>query len=73
MYAIPYVIEQTSNGEKAYDIYSRLLKDNLNNLLSKHTGQDVKTIEKDTERDNYKSATEACEYGLVDEVITKIK
>jgi ATP-dependent Clp protease protease subunit len=48
-------------------------KANLNKLLAQHTGQDVKTIEEDTERDNYKSATEACEYGLVDEVITKIK
>jgi ATP-dependent Clp protease protease subunit len=48
-------------------------KANLNRLLSEHTGQDVKTIENDTERDNYKSAVEACEYGLIDEVITDIR
>ncbi len=45
------------------------LKDNLNELLAKHTGQDVKKIEEDTERDNFMSANEACEYGLVDKVI----
>jgi ATP-dependent Clp protease protease subunit len=47
------------------------LKDSLNQLLSKHTGQDVKKVEEDTERDNFMSATEACEYGLVDKVIEK--
>ncbi len=45
------------------------LKDSLNELLAKHTGQDVKKIEEDTERDNFMSASEACEYGLVDKVI----
>ena len=47
------------------------LKDSLNELLSKHTGQDVKKVEADTERDNFMSANEACEYGLVDKVIEK--
>ena len=47
------------------------LKDSLNELLSKHTGQDVKKVEADTERDNFMSAHEACEYGLVDKVIEK--
>jgi len=47
------------------------LKDSLNQLLADHTGQDVKTIEEDTERDNFMSAAEACEYGLVDKVIDK--
>ena len=47
------------------------LKDSLNELLSKHTGQDVKKIEEDTERDNFMSADEACAYGLVDKVIEK--
>ena len=46
------------------------LKDNLNKLLASHTGQKVSKIEKDTERDNFMSADEACEYGLVDKVIT---
>ena len=45
------------------------LKDNLNQLLSKHTGQNVKKIEEDTERDNFMSATEALKYGIVDKVI----
>ena len=45
------------------------LKDSLNELLAKHTGQDVKRIEEDTERDNFMSADEAYEYGLVDKVI----
>ncbi len=49
------------------------LKDNLNELLAKHTGQDVKTVETDTERDNFMSSEEACKYGLVDEVIANHK
>ena len=47
------------------------LKDSLNELLAKHTGQDVKQIEVDTERDNFMSASEACTYGLVDKVIER--
>ena len=47
------------------------IKDKLNKLLSEQTGKPLKTIEKDTERDNFMSATEACEYGLIDKVITK--
>jgi ATP-dependent Clp protease protease subunit len=47
------------------------LKDSLNQLLADHTGQDVSKIEEDTERDNFMSAQEACDYGLVDKVIQK--
>jgi len=47
------------------------LKKTLNELLAKHTGQDVQTIENDTDRDNFMSAQEACDYGLVDKVIEK--
>jgi ATP-dependent Clp protease protease subunit len=47
------------------------MKEELNQLLSEHTGQDIKTIEKDTERDNFMGAKEACEYGIVDKVIEK--
>ncbi len=43
----------------------------LNKLLSEQTGKSLKTIEADTERDNFMSADEAMEYGLVDKVITK--
>ncbi|MDO4564792.1 MAG: ATP-dependent Clp endopeptidase proteolytic subunit ClpP [Clostridia bacterium] len=45
------------------------LKKKLNELLSKRTGQPLKRIETDTERDNYMSATEAKAYGLIDEII----
>jgi len=47
------------------------IRDKLNKLLSEQTGKPLKTIEKDTERDNFMSAAEACEYGLIDKVITK--
>ena len=43
----------------------------LNKLLAEHTGKSIEEIEKDTERDNYLSAEEACAYGLIDKVITK--
>jgi ATP-dependent Clp protease protease subunit len=49
------------------------LKDSLNQHLANFTGQDVKRVEEDTERDNFMSAQEACDYGLVDEVITNHK
>jgi ATP-dependent Clp protease protease subunit len=42
----------------------------LNELLSKHTGKPVEQIEKDTDRDNFLSAEEAKEYGLIDKVMT---
>ncbi len=45
----------------------------LNQILSENTGQSLETIEIDTERDNFMSAQEAKEYGLVDEVITSHK
>ncbi|MDO4896237.1 MAG: ATP-dependent Clp endopeptidase proteolytic subunit ClpP [Moraxella sp.] len=47
------------------------LKAKLNQLLAKHSGQPVERLEKDTDRDNFMSAEQACEYGLVDKVITK--
>jgi ATP-dependent Clp protease protease subunit len=45
------------------------LRDKLNGILSDKTGQDVKTIQKDTNRDNFMSSQTALEYGLVDEII----
>ncbi|MEK7063050.1 MAG: ATP-dependent Clp endopeptidase proteolytic subunit ClpP [Patescibacteria group bacterium] len=45
------------------------VKDRLNKILSKHTGQSLKQIEKDTDRDFFMSAEEAKAYGLVDEII----
>jgi len=46
------------------------LRAKLNDMLAKHTGQPVETIEKDTDRDNFMSAEEAMRYGLVDKVLT---
>ena len=45
------------------------IKRKMNQLLSKHTGQTIKTIEKDVERDHYMTAEEALKYGLIDEII----
>jgi ATP-dependent Clp protease protease subunit len=45
------------------------LKDKLNDLLAKHTGQDLKKIEKDADRDYFMTAKEAVAYGLADKVI----
>ena len=45
------------------------MKDKLNNILAEATGQPLEVIEKDTDRDNFMSAEQAKEYGLVDEVI----
>ncbi|WP_457745073.1 ATP-dependent Clp endopeptidase proteolytic subunit ClpP [Sulfurimonas sp.] len=47
------------------------MKKELNEILAKNSGQNVKTIEKDTDRDNFMSAAEAKEYGLIDEVLIK--
>lgn len=45
------------------------LRERLNKMLAKHTGQTVKAIEKDSDRDNFMSADEAVKYGLVDKVL----
>ena len=45
-------------------------RERLNQILAANTGQSLERIEIDTERDNFMSAQEAKEYGLVDEVIT---
>ena len=47
------------------------MKDDLNKILSKNTGKTIKTIEKDTERDNFMSADESVKYGMIDKVIEK--
>ncbi|MDM1544515.1 ATP-dependent Clp endopeptidase proteolytic subunit ClpP [Ignatzschineria indica] len=47
------------------------IKKQLNTLLAHHTGKTVKQIEKDTDRDNFMSATDAMKYGLIDQVVTK--
>ena len=47
------------------------IKSTLNERLAFHTGQPIETIEKDTDRDNFMSAEEAKNYGLIDEVFSK--
>ena len=47
------------------------MKAELNGILAKNTGQTVKKIEKDTDRDNFMSAKESLEYGMIDEVLVK--
>ena len=49
------------------------IKKQLNTILSKITGQTIKKIEADTDRDNYLSAKEAKDYGLIDTILTKRK
>ncbi|MBP4136445.1 ATP-dependent Clp protease proteolytic subunit, partial [Streptococcus agalactiae] len=56
------------------DIHAReilTLRQRLNEILSKHTGQSLETIARDTERDNFKSAEAARDYGLVDQVLER--
>jgi len=47
------------------------IKDNLNSILAEKTGKSVEQIERDTERDNYMTAAEAREYGLIDNIFVK--
>ncbi len=80
-YALPYarvLIHQPLGGAhgQATDIEiqaKEILKtrEMLNEILVRHTGQTLKKIETDTERDYYMSAEEAKDYGIVDEVLTK--
>ncbi|MGH7840243.1 MAG: ATP-dependent Clp endopeptidase proteolytic subunit ClpP [Steroidobacteraceae bacterium] len=78
-YSLPHariMIHQLSGGFEGQaadiDIQARealRLRELLNQILSQHTGQPIKKIEKDTDRDNFLSATQAVEYGLIDEMI----
>lgn len=47
------------------------LKDKLNQIMAHHTGQTLEMIERDTDRDNFLSAEQAVDYGLIDEMITQ--
>ncbi len=49
------------------------MKEKLNRILAKHSGQDVAKVEKDTDRDYFMSAEESKAYGLVDEVVSNIR
>ena len=47
------------------------MKQELNEILAKNTGQSIKTVENDTDRDNFMSAGESLKYGMIDEVLIK--
>jgi ATP-dependent Clp protease protease subunit len=80
-YALPnsrVMIHQPSGGSQGQatdiEIQAReilTLRQRLNEILARHTGQSFETIANDTERDNFKSAEAAREYGLVDEVLER--
>lgn len=56
-----------------FEIHAReilSIKEKMNRLMAKHTGKDYETVAKDTDRDNFLSATEAMEYGLIDQVLS---
>ncbi|MGN1320944.1 MAG: ATP-dependent Clp protease proteolytic subunit, partial [Acutalibacteraceae bacterium] len=72
------MIHQPSGGAQgqATDIlihanHIKRTRSNLNKILAENTGKPLEVIEQDTERDNFMSAAEAAEYGLIDKVITK--
>ena len=79
-YALPnseIMIHQPSGGAKGQATEIKIVAEHilktrqkLNQILAENTGQSIERIEVDTERDNFMSAQEAKEYGLVDEVIT---
>jgi ATP-dependent Clp protease protease subunit len=82
-YALPHsrvMIHQPLAGFQGQatdiDIHAREIlktRDTLNELYSKHTGQSTDKIKHDTERDNFMSAPQAKEYGLIDEVLVTAK
>ncbi|MBE6539221.1 MAG: ATP-dependent Clp endopeptidase proteolytic subunit ClpP [Ruminococcaceae bacterium] len=47
------------------------IKDKMNTILAERTGQDIETIRRDTDRDNYMTAQQALDYGLIDKIIEK--
>lgn len=78
-YALPnseILIHQVMGGAKGQAVEIEItarhiikVKDRLNKILAKHTGQKLSRIEKDTDRDFYMSAEEAKEYGIIDQII----
>ncbi len=79
-YALPnseIMIHQPSGGAKGQATDINIVADNINKIkkkintiLSENTGQSYETIERDTDRDNYMSAEESLEYGIIDKIIT---
>lgn len=79
-YALPHsriMIHQPMGGFQGQatdvDIHAReilRMRESLNAIMSRHTGQDIEKVRLDTERDNFMSAEEAVAYGLIDKVLT---
>lgn len=79
-YALPnarIMIHQPMGGFQGQatdiDIHAReilRMREDLNKILAKHTGKTLKKVQGDTERDNFMSPTQACEYGIIDKVLT---
>jgi len=79
-YALPHsriMIHQPMGGFQGQatdvDIHAReilRMRESLNEIMSRHTGQDIENVRHDTERDNFMSAEEAVAYGLIDKVLT---
>ena len=72
------MIHQPSGGAQGQatdiDIHAReilIIRQRLNELMAKHTGQSLETIERDTERDNFMNAEQSKNYGLVDQVLSR--
>lgn len=80
-FALPHsriMIHQPAGGAQGQasdiEIHAReilTLRERLNQILAKHTGQPIQQIEKDTDRNFFMSAEEAVKYGIVDEVLTR--
>jgi ATP-dependent Clp protease protease subunit len=80
-FALPHsriMIHQPAGGAQGQasdiEIHAReilVLRERLNQILAKHTGQQITQIEKDTDRNFFMSAEEAVKYGIVDEVLTR--
>lgn len=80
-YALPnseIMIHQPLGGTKGQasdiEIHAKriiMMKEKLNQILAANTGQPIEVIRRDTDRDNFMSATEALEYGLIDKVMEK--
>ena len=80
-YALPYsriMIHQPLGGAQGQSTDIQIqareilrIRETLNEILSRNTGQSVKKLTEDTERDNFMSALEAKKYGLIDEVIIR--
>lgn len=80
-YALPnaeVMIHQPSGGSKGMASDMKIVADQilktkatLNKILAENTGKSIEEVERDTDRDNYMTAAEAVEYGIIDQVVEK--